>query len=279
MALMQAQFVRQPAVAGRFYPGRAETLAREVAEYLGPEAAASEIVEGALGCIVPHAGYMYSGAVAGAVYRRLPVRPAYIILGPNHTGRGAPLAAMTAGSWVTPLGEVAIDSALAKLVKQSCHLVTDDSAAHAHEHSLEVQLPFLQKRAGDFRFVPIAVGVGGFASLEALGRGLARAIRSSRESVLVVASSDMNHYEPDGITRIKDRKAIDRILDLDPQGLYEVIRNEDISMCGYGPAIAMLTCARELGATRADLIRYATSADTSGDRSQVVGYAGIVVSQ
>jgi MEMO1 family protein len=276
---MQPLSVRPPAVAGRFYPGRAETLSRDVDQYLAPQAAAPETIEGALGCIVPHAGYMYSGAVAGAVYRRLPTRRSYIILGPNHTGRGAPLAAMSTGSWKTPLGDVPIDATLAKAVKQACHLVMDDAAAHAHEHSLEVQLPFLQRRAGDFRFFPIAVGVGGFASLEALGRGLAQAARSSPEPLLVVASSDMNHYEPDGITRLKDRKAIDKILDLDPKGLYDVIRNEDISMCGYGPAIAMLTFARELGATQAELIQYATSGDVSGDRFQVVGYAGMVVSK
>jgi hypothetical protein len=276
---MQPPTVRPPAVAGRFYPGRAEALARDVDKYLAPGATAPEVIEGALGCIVPHAGYMYSGQVAGAVYRRLPQRHAYIILGPNHTGRGAPLAAMSGGSWMTPLGDVPIDPSLAKAVKQACHLVMDDAAAHASEHSLEVQLPFLQKAAAGFSFVPIAIGVGGYASLESLGRGLAQAARSRKEPLLVVASSDMNHYEPDGITRIKDRKAIDKILDLDPKGLYDVVRNEDISMCGYGPAIAMLTFARELGATNAELIQYATSGDVSGDRSQVVGYAGIVVSK
>jgi len=276
---MTPSAVRPAAVAGRFYPGRAETLAREVSEYLAPEAAPTEIIEGALGCIVPHAGYMYSGAVAGAVYRRLPPRRAYMILGPNHTGRGAPLAAMSAGSWKTPLGDVPIDATLAKLLKQSCHLVMDDDRAHANEHSLEVQLPFLQKSAGSFSFVPIAIGVGGFASLEALGHGLAQTARSSPEPMLVIASSDMNHYESDRVTRVKDRKAIDKILDLDPQGLYEVIRSEDISMCGYGPAIAMLTFARELGATHAELVQYATSGDACGDRSRVVGYAGIVVSK
>ncbi len=229
--------------------------------------------------MVPHAGYMYSGHVAGAVYRRLPRRPAYVILGPNHTGRGAPLATMSAGTWMTPLGEVPVDPALAKAVKQSCHLVMDDVAAHASEHSLEVQLPFLQKTSEGFRFVPIAIGVGGYASLEALGRGLAQAAQRGGQPLLVVASSDMNHYESDSVTRVKDRKAIDKILDLDPRGLYDVVRNEDISMCGYGPAIAMLTFARELGATKAELIQYATSADVSGDRSRVVGYAGIVVSK
>lgn len=275
---MQSQAVRQPAVAGRFYPGRAETLARDLEKYLGPEPQDTEKIEKALGCVVPHAGYMYSGHVAGAVYRRLPRRPSYVILCPNHTGRGAPLAMMSAGSWLTPLGQVSVDEPLAKAVRQGCHLLADDPTAHEDEHSLEVQLPFLQRVVKDFTLVPIAIGVGGYAALESLGRGLAQAARQAGEPFMVVASSDMNHYEPDSITRVKDRKAIDQILALDPQGLYDVIRKEDISMCGYGPTIAMLTFAKEMGGGQAELIKYATSADTSGDRSAVVGYAGIIVS-
>lgn len=275
---MQPPAIRQPAVAGRFYPAKPETLTRDVDRYLAPELSATEKVENALGCVVPHAGYVYSGHVAGAVYRRLPARSSYVILCPNHTGRGAPLAMMSTGSWLTPLGKVPIDSALAEAVHQGCHLVMEDAAAHADEHSLEVQLPFLQRTVKDFSFVPIAIGAGGYPSLESLGRGLAQAARHTKEPFLIIASSDMNHYEPDSITRVKDRKAIDKMLALDPQGLYDVLRREDISMCGYGPAIAMLTAVKELGARHAELAKYATSADTSGDRSAVVGYAGIIVS-
>ena len=219
---------------------------------------------------------MYSGHVAGAVFGRLPKRPTYIILGPNHTGRGAPLAIMSSGEWLTPLGRVPIDSALARLLRRSCHLLTEDAQAHEDEHSLEVQLPFLQRSVGEFKFVPIVIGTGGYSALESLGHGIAQAVGST--AVMIVASSDMNHYEPDSLTRQKDRKAIDKILALDPPGLYEVLRREDISMCGYGPTIAMLTAAKDLGAQSAELIKYATSADTSGDRDAVVGYAGIVVS-
>ncbi|MBI1941763.1 MAG: AmmeMemoRadiSam system protein B [Acidobacteria bacterium] len=275
---MQSPTLRHPAVAGRFYPGKPDKLRRDLAEYLGSEAKAVDIVADALGCVVPHAGYMYSGPVAGAVYRRLPARSSYVILCPNHTGRGAPLAMMSSGAWLTPLGEVPIDSALASSVRHACHLLMEDAAAHADEHSLEVQLPFLQHLQRDFTFVPVAIGVGGYAVLESLGHGLAQAAKGAEKPFLIVASSDMNHYEPDSITRVKDHKAIDKILALDPEGLYDVIRREDISMCGYGPTIAMLTAAKELGATRAELVRYATSADTSGDRSAVVGYAGIIVS-
>jgi hypothetical protein len=278
MEIMQIPAVRHPAVAGRFYPAKPDALAREVETYVGADVASAEKVEAALGCVVPHAGYIYSGHVAGAVYRRLPARPTYIILCPNHTGRGAPLAMMASGTWLTPLGEVPVDSALARAVRQSCHLVSEDADAHGDEHSLEVQLPFLQRLVKDFTFVPIAIGVHAYAALESLGHGLAEAAKREGKSLLVIASSDMNHYEPDGITRVKDRKAIDRILALDPQGLYEVLRREDISMCGFGPAIAMLTFAKEMGAQKAELVKYATSADTSGDRSAVVGYAGIIVS-
>ena len=275
---MPSPAVRHPAVAGRFYPGKPETLRHDLDVYLGPDAATADKTVNAIGCVVPHAGYMYSGHVAGAVYRKLPARGSYVILCPNHTGRGAPLAMMSSGAWRTPLGEVAIDSSLASSVRQGCHLVMEDAAAHAEEHSLEVQLPFLQQMQEDFTFVPIAIGVGGYAVLDSLGRGLAQAAKRAAKPFLIIASSDMNHYEPDSITRVKDRKAIDKIIALDPEGLYDVIRREDISMCGYGPTIAMLTAAKELGASKAELVKYATSADASGDRSAVVGYAGIIVS-
>jgi len=275
---MQTPTVRRPAVAGRFYPAKPGALARQLDQYLTADAAVPEKTEAALGCLVPHAGYIYSGHVAGAVYQRLPGRATYIILCPNHTGRGAPLAIMSKGEWLTPLGAAPIDAGLAASLQHSCHLLMEDAKAHEDEHAIEVQLPFLQRHVGAFTFVPIAIGVSRYAALEALGHGMADALKISAGPVLIVASSDMNHYEPDDVTRVKDRKAIDQILALDPAGLYEVIREEDISMCGYGPAVAMLTAAKDLGATRAELVCYATSADTSGDRSAVVGYAGMVIS-
>lgn len=276
---MEAPAVRPPAVAGRFYPARAETLARDVQTYLAPLPTKAETVTGAIGCIVPHAGYMYSGSVAGAVYRRLPARASYIILCPNHFGRGAPLAVVSGGSWHTPLGDTPINTALALALKKNCHLLMEDSAAHSEEHSLEVQLPFLQQSVRRFDFVPVSIGASGFAALESLGQGIAKALQGFPEPALVIASSDMNHYEPDDVTRIKDRKAIEKILALDPQGLYDVVRREDISMCGYGPAIAMLTAAKIPGARQAELVKYATSGDAGGDRDAVVGYAGIIVSK
>ncbi len=273
---MPAPQVRSPAVAGRFYPSQVKELTRVLDQYLaGPE---EPPIENAFGCVVPHAGYLYSGPVAGAVYRRLPARATYVILGPNHFGVGAPAAIVSSGAWRTPLGEVPVDTQLAQSLRRACRLLMEDTAAHAGEHSLEVQVPFLQRRAKDFSIVPIALAVGSYSTLETVGKGLAQALRAAARPALVIASSDMNHYEPDAVTREKDHKAIERMLALDPHGLYEVLRREDISMCGYGPAIVLLTAAKELGAQHAELVRYATSADASGDRSAVVGYAGLIVS-
>lgn len=275
---MESMNVRAPAVAGRFYPGQLDALAREVDTYLGPEPSPKEKISDAIGCVVPHAGYVYSGHVAGAVFRLLPARSRYIVLGPNHWCRGAPLALMSAGQWLTPLGRVSLDTALSKVLQEKCNLLVEDAQAHSAEHSLEVQVPFLQRSSSSFTFVPIAIGTADYAALDLVGRALAQAVKVSKEPVLIIASSDMNHYEPDDITREKDRKAVEKMLELDPAGLMDVIRREDISMCGYGPAIVMLRAAKDLGAQRGRLIRYATSADAGGDRNAVVGYAGIIIS-
>jgi AmmeMemoRadiSam system protein B len=266
--------VRQPAVAGRFYPANPQSLRAEVE---GFTKAASEPKLRALGCVVPHAGYVYSGGVAGAVYRRLELPARCIILCPNHTGHGEPLAIMSEGAWRTPLGDAHIDEPLASALKARFSLLSEDAAAHRFEHALEVQLPFLQVLRPGFEFVPIAVGTGQFEVLSALGFSIAAVVREVHDSVLIVASSDMNHYESDEITRVKDRRAIEQILALNPRGLYDVVRESNISMCGYGPTVAMLTASLKQGAGEAQLIRYATSGDVSGDRDMVVGYAGIAV--
>lgn len=265
--------VRQPAVAGRFYPGNPEHLRRDIQQYTS--VTGNKIH--AIGCVAPHAGYMYSGHVAGAVYARLDLPKRYIILCPNHTGVGEPLAMMSEGIWRTPLGDAVIDAQLSKDLLGRFPLLSQDEIAHRAEHALEVQLPFLQELAGDFKFVPITIGTSRFDALSALGIAMAQAIEATAERVLIVASSDMNHYEADDATRIKDRKAIDQVLALDPKGLYETVLKEDISMCGFGPAVAMLTAAKRLGAKSAQLVKYATSGDVSGDRETVVGYAGIAV--
>lgn len=271
--------IREPAVAGQFYPADSQELRSEVEGFLrAPADHAGQAQIRALGCVVPHAGYVYSGGVAGAVYRRLELPARYIILCPNHTGRGEPLAIMSTGAWRTPLGDVPVDEELASALKARFSLLAEDETAHDFEHALEVQLPFLQVLHPKLRFVPIAVGTSHFEALSALGVAIAAAIREAGKQILVIASSDMNHYESDSVTRAKDRRAIDQILALDPRGLYHVVREAKISMCGYGPTVAMLTAALKLGATKAALLRYATSGDVSGDRNRVVGYAGIAVS-
>jgi AmmeMemoRadiSam system protein B len=264
-------FVRPTAVAGRFYPQDARTLLADVQSYLSP---AAETIP-AFGCVVPHAGYMYSGQIAGAVFARLELPQRCIILCPNHTGRGAPLSIISRGSWQTPLGLAPVDQELAQRLKRQFPLLSEDIEAHRSEHAIEVELPFLQALRTDFSFVPITIGVGQFEILHAIGQALAQVVRN--EPALLIASSDMNHYESDDITRAKDHKAIECILALDPAGLFEVVMREQISMCGFGPAVAMLTAAKELGASSAELVKYATSGDVSGDRGTVVGYAGIVV--
>jgi AmmeMemoRadiSam system protein B len=265
--------IRHPAVAGRFYPRDPDQLRADVESFSPPQ----KPTVAALGCIVPHAGYMYSGHVAGAVYARLDFPQRCILMCPNHTGFGQPLAIMSQGGWDTPLGCVAIDSPLAEALKQRFPLLSEDAEAHRAEHAAEVQLPFLQSRKPDCTFVPIALGTSRFEILEALGHAIAGALQSLDERVLLIASSDMNHYENDAVTRQKDYKAIERILVMDARGLYDVVMNQHISMCGFGPTVAMLTAARQMGATATELVRYATSGDVSGDRERVVGYAGIIV--
>jgi hypothetical protein len=267
--------VREPAVAGQFYPGRERELRQQVQQFLAAPAAASAR---ALGIIAPHAGYIYSGAVAGAVYSRIQIPARAIVLCPNHTGYGEPLSIMSEGSFRTPLGEIAIDHELAEKLKAGFPLLHEDETAQLREHAIEVQLPFLQSLRADLRFVPITVGTGQFEALAALGIVIAKVIAELGEPVLIVASSDMNHYESDEQTRIKDAMAIEQILTLQPKGLFQTVRSQNISMCGVGPAVAMLTAALRLGATKAELIKYATSGEVSGDHDHVVGYAGVVVS-
>ena len=280
--------VRTPAVAGRFYPGRAEELLREVRDFTstGKISIATGRIA-AIGCVAPHAGYIYSGGVAGAVYSRLKIPECCVIMCPNHTGKGRPLAIMANTTWQTPLGEVAADADMGARLLRRFPALQEDSAAHRAEHAIEVQLPFLQAQQPALNIAPIAIGTSDFDVLRGLGEALADVIADRHEEdrheedqdekVLIIASSDMNHYESDEITRVKDHRAIERVLAMDARGLWEVVMNEDISMCGFGPTIVMLTAAKILGATSATLVKYATSGDVSGDYGSVVGYAGIIV--
>jgi AmmeMemoRadiSam system protein B len=267
--------IRLPAVAGRFYPDDPVRLRADVDSFLASGGKQKKIR--ARACLVPHAGYMYSGSVAGEVYGRIDIPARVILLGPRHFPRGAPLAILSEGAWQTPLGMALIDHLLAEKIVRAFPLLREDAVAHSTEHSLEVQLPFLQRLAPTFAFVPIVIGPAQWEPLEALGHALASVIAAEREPVLLIASSDMNHYESDAVTRVKDRKAIDQILALDARKLFEAVRDENISMCGYAAAVAAVIAARELGAAEAELIRYATSGEVNGDLQEVVGYAGMLI--
>lgn len=265
--------IRPPAVAGRFYTADARELARQIKDFCpnGKEKIAAR------GCVVPHAGYMYSGQVAADVYSSLQIPAQCILIGPRHFPRGEAMAILTEGSWQTPFGEAQIDATLATALAKACPLLREDATAHEREHSLEVQLPFLQRLGKDVRFVPILLGTDRYADLESLGKAIAKVIDAQLKPALLIASSDMNHYENDVVTRAKDKLAIDRILSLDARGLYDTVRKEGITMCGYAATVAMLVALKELGAKEATLVRYATSGDVTGDREEVVGYAGIIL--
>src|SRR6266446_4998937 len=266
--------LRLPAVAGRFYPSDPAELTALVRKYAKADSQVAPVRIRA--CLVPHAGYVYSGHVAGAVFARIALPKRILVLGVRHYPRGESAAILSSGAWHTPLGDVPIDEALAGALRKACPLLREDSVAHSAEHSLEVQLPFLQVLAPGFTFVPVALGTVRFEDLVSVGEAMARVLAAQSEDVLLLTTSDLNHYEDDATTRRKDRKAIDQLLAMDARELYDTCRREEISMCGLGPAVAMLTAVRAMGAKNAELVRYATSGDVSGDRDAVVGYAGMI---
>ena len=230
----------------------------------------------AKGILVPHAGYVYSGPIAGQVYRRILPPDLCILLGPNHTGLGRPGALFAKGGWKTPLGEVPIDEGAAASLLEASRILEADERAHAREHSLEVQVPFLQALNPKVRIVPVTLGHLSLDRCLGLGAELAAFVRGSSERVLLLASSDMNHYLPDKLTRRLDQLALEPLLALDAEALYRTVEENDLSMCGYIPATAVVAAVRRLGASRAELAAYGTSGDTSGDFERVVGYAGVI---
>lgn len=265
--------IRQAAVAGQFYPGTAEELRAAIEGLVDRDAAKEEVI----GLVSPHAGYAYSGPVAGATISRVKFRDTFIVIGPNHTGMGKPFSIMTQGAWQTPLGEVAIDSELARQIRDDSSHLEEDAAAHRNEHSVEVQLPFLQYFKPDVKIVPIVLASASADVLKEIGREIAGAVSWLKRPVVILASSDMTHYEPQAAAEEKDRQAIDAILEMDEDKLLERVAGLGISMCGYAPVVAMMAAARELGARTAELVKYQTSGDISGDYSRVVGYAGIIL--
>lgn len=265
--------IRKPAVAGQFYEASRSGLAGQVESYIDHDVTRVSSV----GIVSPHAGLMYSGAVAGAVYSRIKLPRTFILLGPNHTGLGSPVSIMSSGSWQMPTGELQIDESLARELKGHSQLIEEDEKAHEMEHSLEVQLPFILHFSGGVKIVPVIMMTDSLDICKNLGQSLAEIIRNSTYPVTIVASSDMSHYVTDAAARPADKRAINRILDIDPEGLYETVREEAISMCGVVPVTTMLYASRELGADKSDLVKYMTSGEVSGDYNYVVGYAGLII--
>jgi len=264
--------IRRPAVAGTFYPETARALRGQVEDLLprGPR-------ERAVAAVAPHAGYIYSGRVAGEVYGALEPAEVYVILGPNHTGLGAGAAIVTEGAWATPLGEMSIETGLARILLKASDVLEEDDLAHLKEHAIEVQLPFLQLQDPVPTFVPICLLSHEYAVCHDVGHAVAEAVAAYPKRVMVVASTDLNHYEPQEVAERKDRLAIERMLALDPPGLHRTVRQHRISMCGSHPTTAVLLAAKALGATSARLVRHMTSGDVNHDYSRVVGYAGVII--
>jgi len=264
---------RAAVVAGQFYPADPAQLRQTVSEYLERDT----VKEKALAVMAPHAGYVYSGAVAGKTYASTRVPETVVLIGPNHTGRGARGAVSKADAWQTPLGPVKTEQELATLIEDSSELFTFDEAAHAGEHSLEVQLPFIQVINPEASIVPITVSAEGLAKCQEMGTALAGAIKAFGKDVLIVISSDMNHYENDRVTREKDQVAIAQLLHIDSAGLLDICQKRAISMCGAIPMAIGMIAARALGAKSSVLTGYATSGEASFDTEHVVGYAGIMI--
>ena len=266
--------IRRSCVAGYFYEKDAEALKKEVQACL-PSSPIHR--EEARGIMAPHAGLRYSGAVAGSVYASIIFPDTFILLGPNHTGEGLPFSLSEADAWETPLGRIDVDQELAEELLETIPELCRDEAAHQREHSLEVQLPFIQMLGAQTKIVPIILGFQSVETYCRFGEALSEVVQHFPRKLLIVASSDMTHYEPHEIVQKKDAEAIESILALDEMQLMKRVQERNISMCGYAPTVSMLTCLKQLGATRGRLVKYQTSGERSGDYRAVVGYAGIVI--
>ena len=289
--------LRRPAVAGQFYDGNDKNLRESIKKCFLDERGPGTLPhisngnKKLRGLVVPHAGYIYSGAIAAHSYNYLAnnnFADSFIILGPNHTGMGSGVSVMTEGSWQTPLGTVTINEDLAKKICKD--IVDKDESAHAYEHSIEVQLPFLQFIAENkqFNFVPVCMAMQDFETSSEVGKIIADAIKNASGNVVIIASTDFSHagfnymsMPPEGMrvdeyAEKQDKLAIDQILKMNPQGLINTVHKNNISMCGYGPVAAMLTAAKILGANKAELLKYGTSYEVHPSTS-CVGYGAIAI--
>lgn len=267
--------IRTPAAAGRFYSAQKSALRKEIESFIDIRVKKRDVIA----CILPHAGYIYSGKVAGETISGINVKDKIILIGPNHTGYGPEFSIMSQGSWQTPLGEIKIDAKLSKELLNHSQFLKKDTSAHLYEHSLEVELPFLQYFKTDFEIVPIVIFPGNLKTLKEFGGQIASVIKKSgrEKSTLLIASSDMTHYEPQVQAKKKDREAIEAIIELNEDKFIEKVEKLNISICGYAPIAIALSAAKKLGAKQAELIKYQTSAEINGDINNVVGYAGIII--
>lgn len=264
--------IRKAFVAGQFYEAEPLSLQRHIERYV-----LNTPKQEVIGLMAPHAGYIYSGSVAGAVYSSVVIPESLIILGPNHTGIGSAVSVYPEGVWETPLHNFEIDSELADKIMQNCEHCSYDATAHYYEHSIEVHLPFIAYFRKDTKIVPIAIMKASLQDCAEIGNSLAKVLKDYDKKTLIISSSDMSHYVTDEQARKLDAMAIAKILELDPVGLYTVVAQQRITMCGVFPTVTMLFASKALGATKSSLIKYATSAETSGDYRHVVGYAGVIV--
>jgi MEMO1 family protein len=276
---MATTYMRHPRVAGSFYPKAPGELTK-LLDQCYREAPKSEVPlqrTKAIGAVIPHAGYVYSGGVAAKVFARLEMPTSVIVLCPNHTGMGARLSLWPGGLWMSPVGDLKIDERLGSALLDECPGLEAETLAHMNEHAIEVMIPFLLREKPETRFAAVVVGTHDVQRIAAFGDGLAKAIKKVGYDVTIIASSDMNHYEDHDTTLAKDEIALERVRALDPVGLIGICEQRDISMCGVAPTAAMLRAALALGAQEAIMVDHKTSGDAFGDYARVVGYAGVIV--
>lgn len=270
--------IRQPAVAGQFYPAEAS----EIETTLDALIPATTLKRKAIAVVCPHAGWMYSGHTAGLVYSSVEIPERVILVGPNHRDAGSHYAVYSSGAWHTPVGDVPVAEPLAAELLENCELLAEDTRAHTQEHSLEVQLPMLLRANPNVHIVPLLIGggwpeSGGRGELKAIGHALAQCVKEYGKPVLLVASTDLNHYEDQETSHRKDKLVLNEIVRLDPDAMMDRVISADVSMCGVAATYIVLMAALGLGAKRAELLEYRTSGDVSGDFTRVVGYGGVVI--
>jgi len=263
---------RKPVVSGQFYPESASEIKKMLTQFK----ANSPTKVSAKGAILPHAGYIFSGKVATQTVEKIIPLKRIIILGPNHTGLGEDFSVYPEGAWTTPLGEVEVDKESVEFLLQK-NLLKKDTLAHNFEHSIEVELPILQYFFKEFKFVPIVCNVASLETYYKVAHRIYEGIKKVKEDIFIIASSDMTHYEPEETARRKDRLAIEAILNLDVENFLEVVKKENITICGVAPISITLILTKLLGATKAEVVLYQTSADISRDYSSVVGYLGAII--